>query len=190
MARQCCNRCPWRGAAGTALVASILRANRRLTGALPLVYDEPTSSASRATAPERKARRRRHPPGAHWRATAGGGHGERAAMPLEDVAQPLGSSPGGEEMGRGPPACGRRRDVRMSTVQAGNPDLAGQVYGDAPAGTRPDVSLRGPRQPQDWWRPFVFVGGFFSPRAVPPQRVWSVPLARSKPEPSARGRLI
>ena len=82
-------------------------------------------------------------------------------MPLEDVAQPLGSSPGGEEMGRGPPARDRRRDVRMSTVQAGNPDPVGQVYGDAPAGKRPQVSLRGPCQPQDWWRPFVFVGGFF-----------------------------
>jgi hypothetical protein len=125
------------------------------------MYSGDTSSVSRATAPERKARRRRHPPGAHWRATAGGGHGEWAAMPLEDVAQPLGSSPGGEEMGRGPPARDRRRDVRMSTVQAGNPDPVGQVYEDAPAGKRPHVSLRGPRQPQDWWRPFVFVGEFF-----------------------------
>jgi hypothetical protein len=28
---------------------------------------------------------------------------------------------------------------------------------DAPVGKRSSVSLRGPHQPQDWWRPFVFV---------------------------------
>src|SRR5579883_2093275 len=40
---------------------------------------------------------------------------------------------------------------------------AGQVYGDKPQGY-PRVSLRGPRQTQGWWRPFVFVEGNFLPR--------------------------
>ena len=44
-----------------------------------------------------------------------------------DVAQPLGSHPGGEEMGRGPPARGRRRDVRMSAVAVEAPGSTGQV---------------------------------------------------------------
>jgi len=55
--------------------------------------------------------------------------------PLEDVAQPLGSHPGGEDMGRRPPACDRRRDVRMSTVQAGIQTLQARCTGTSRQGS-------------------------------------------------------
>ena len=55
-----------------------------------------------------------------------------------DVAKPVGSDPVGEEMGRRPPACGRRRDVRMSAVVVEAPGSTGQVYDTAIRKASPD----------------------------------------------------
>jgi AcrR family transcriptional regulator len=68
---------------------------------------------SRATAPERKARRRRHSLKAHWKAMARGGHDELAAMPARGRGIISGRESREEEMGRRPPACDRRSDVAV-----------------------------------------------------------------------------
>jgi hypothetical protein len=65
-----------------------------------------------ATAPERKARRRRHSLKAHWKAMARGGHDELAAMPARGRGIISGRESRGEEMGRRPPARDRRRVKR------------------------------------------------------------------------------
>src|SRR5579862_6460069 len=56
-------------------------------------YNHTTFSVNRATAPERKARRRRQAPVAHWRATVHGGHDDRAAMPDRGRGAALGIAP-------------------------------------------------------------------------------------------------
>jgi hypothetical protein len=137
-------------AAGTVLLASNLRANRRLTRTWRLLYDGPTSSASRATAPERKARRRRRSPGAHWRATGSGGHDSRAARPGWGRGAATGIAPRGRGYGSWatspwPPQRCAHVGGRSGGSRPRRPGVRGNSQGSPSS-----VSLRGPRQPQDW----------------------------------------
>src|SRR2546423_14696815 len=54
----------------------------------------------------------------------------------------------------------QRKENHQGHLQRADQDHHGQVYGDAPAGKPSYVSVRGPHQPQDRWRPSVFVHGF------------------------------
>ncbi len=67
---------------------------------------------------------------------------------------------------------------------------AGQVYGDKPQGC-PRVSLRGPRQTQGWWRPFVFVeGNFLSTTTLPLHRPILPPPASSGASAAVPGSIL
>src|SRR2546421_3451154 len=54
----------------------------------------------------------------------------------------------------------QRKENPQGHLQRADQDHHGQVYGEAPAGKPSYVSVRGPHQPQDRWRPSVFVRGF------------------------------
>ena len=86
-----------------------------------------TSSASRATAPERKARRRRRHPVANWKAKGVGGHDDRAAMPGWGRGSGCSSEAIPAEIDGRPPASSRSRVWCQAGVAAGNPGPAGRV---------------------------------------------------------------
>ena len=141
-------------------IVSLQRILRDTSGCCRVIL---TLSASRATAPERKARRRRQHPVADWKAKGDGGHDDQAAM----LGWGRGSTGNREvvpvEMDRGPPASSRCRDVRMSAV-------ASRGSRSCRPGVHFGGSLRRSLQVQAWRWPFVCLAqvvGAVSGRAQP-----------------------